>query len=106
MGDENFTPATGGFLLRASDDGGWENLGYIGEVGITITDSDDIDVWQGRLAELNQTVSIAVKPQWWSLNRLYKLVTGRYMYTVPRLRRWNKGHGRGCNAGRNRHPRH
>lgn len=92
MGDENFTPTTGGFLLRASDDGGWENLGYIGEDGITI--SDDYEVWAGKLLELSQTVSIAVKPQWWSLNRFFKLATGRYKYTVPRLRRWNKGHRR------------
>lgn len=106
MGDENFTPATGGLLFKMSDDGEWENLGYIGEVGMTFTDSDDVEVWQGKLAELNQTVSIAVKPQWWSLNRFYKLATGRYKYTVPRLRRWNKGHGRSRNAGRNRHPRH
>lgn len=92
MGDENFTPATGGFLLRASDDGGWENLGYIGEDGITI--SDDYEVWAGKLLELSQTVSVAVKPYWWSLNRFFKLATGRYKYTVPRLRRWNKGHRR------------
>lgn len=92
MGDEDFAPLNSGFLVKASDDGEWESLGYIGEVGITI--SDDYDVWQGKLAELNQTVSIAVKPYWWSLNRLYKLATGRYKYTVPRLRRWNKGHGR------------
>lgn len=92
MGDENFTPATGGFLRRASDDGEWENLGYIGEYGITI--SDDYEVWAGKLLELNQTVSVAVKPYWWSLNRFFKLATGRYKYTVPRLRRWNKGHGR------------
>lgn len=104
MGDENFTPATGGFLLRASDDGEWENLGYIGEDGITI--SDDYEVWAGKLLELSQTVSVAVKPYWWSLNRFFKLATGRYKYTVPRLRRWNKGHGRSRNAGRNRHPRH
>lgn len=94
MGDENFAPLNSGFLVKASDDGERENIGYIGEVGITFPDSDDIDVWQGKLAELNQTVRIAVRPYWWSLNRLYKLVTGRYMYTVPRLRRWNKGHGR------------
>ena len=105
MGDEDFAPLNSGFLLKASDDGEWENIGYIGADGITI-DSDDVEVWSGKLLELNQTVSIALRPQWWSLNRLYKLVTGRYMYTVPRLRRWNKGHGRGCNAGRNRHPRH
>lgn len=92
MGDENFAPLNSGFLFRASDDGEWENLGYIGEVGITI--SDDYDVWQGKLDELNQTVSFAVRPHWWALNRLYKLVTGRYKYTVRSLRRWNKGHGR------------
>lgn len=95
MGDENFAPLNSGFLVKASDDGEWENLGYIGEDGITITDSDDYEVWQGKLLELNKTVTIAVRPYWWSLNRLYKLVTGRYEYTVPRLRRWNKGHGRG-----------
>jgi hypothetical protein len=93
MGDEDATFASGGFMFRASDDGEWENLGYIGEDGITI-DSDDVEVWQGKLAELNQTVTIALNPQWWSLNRLYKLVTGRYRYTVRSLRRWNKGHRR------------
>lgn len=93
MGDEDFAPLNSGFLLKASDDGEWENLGYISEDGITI-DSDDVEVWQGKLLELNQTVSIALKPQWWSLNRLYKLVTGCCRYTVPRLRRWNKGHRR------------
>jgi len=93
MGDEDFAPLNSGFLLKASDDGEWENIGYIGADGITI-DSDDVEVWSGKLLELNQTVSIALRPQWWSLNRLYKLVTGRYRYTVPRLRRWNKGHGR------------
>lgn len=92
MGDEDFAPATGGLLFKMSDDGELENLGYIGEDGITI--SDDYEVWAGKLLELNQTVSIAVKPYWWSLNRLYKLVIGRYKYTVPRLRRWNKGHRR------------
>ena len=92
MGDEDFAPATGGLLFKMSDDGELENLGYIGEDGITI--SDDYDVWSGKLLKLNQTVSIAVRPYWWSLNRLYKLVTGRYRYTVPRLRRWNKGHRR------------
>lgn len=94
MGDENFAPLNSGFLVKASDDGEWENIGYIGEVGITFPDSDDIEVWQGKLAELNQTVRIAVRPYWWSLNRFFKLATGRYKYTVPRLRRWNKGHGR------------
>ena len=94
MGDEDFAPLNSGFLLKASDDGEWENLGYISEDGMTLTDSDDVEVWQGKLAELNQTVRIAVRPYWWSLNRLYKLVTGRYKYTVPRLRRWNKGHRR------------
>lgn len=94
MGDENFAPLNSGFLVKASDDGEWESIGYIVEDGITFPDSDDIEVWQGKLADLNQTVSIAVRPQWWSLNRLYKLVTGRYRYTVPSLRRWNKGHGR------------
>lgn len=94
MGDENFAPLNSGFLVKASDNGEWESLGYIGEDGITFSDSGGYEVWQGRLAELNQTVRIAVRPYWWSLNRLYKLVTGRYRYTVPRLRRWNKGHRR------------
>lgn len=92
MGDEDFAPLNSGFLVKVSDDGEWESLGYIGEDGITI--SDDYEVWAGKLLELNQTVSVAVKPQWWSLNRFFKLATGRYKYTVPRLRRWNKGHGR------------
>jgi hypothetical protein len=106
MGDESATFASGGFMFRASDDGEWENIGYIGDGGIAFSDSDDIEVWQSKLAELNQTVRIAVRPYWWSLNRLYKLVTGRYRYTVRSLRRDNKGHGRSLHAGHNRHPRH
>lgn len=94
MGDEDFAPLNSGFLVKASDNGEWESIGYIGEGGITFSDSDDIEVWQGKLSELNQTVRIAVRPHWWSLNRFFKLVTGRYKYTVPRLRRWNKGHRR------------
>lgn len=97
MGDENATFASGGFMFRSSDDGEWENLGYIGEDGISLSaDGDDeMEVWADKLVELsNQPMTITLRPQWWSLNRLYKLVTGRYKYTVPRLRRWNKGHGR------------
>ena len=96
MGDENATYANGGFMFKASDDGEWESVGYIGDDGISLSGGDEeLEVWAGRLVELpNEPVSIVVRLQWWSLNRLYKLVTGRYKYTVPRLRRWNKGHRR------------
>ena len=95
MGDENFAPLNSGFLAKASGDGEWESVGYIGDDGISLSGGDEeLEVWAGKLAELNQTVSIALRPQWWSLNGFYKLVTGRYKYTVPRLRRWNKGHRR------------
>lgn len=33
MGDENFAPLNSGFLVKASDDGEWESLGYIGADG-------------------------------------------------------------------------
>lgn len=97
MDDENATYANGGFMFKASDDGEWESIGYIGEDGISLSGGDEeLEVWAGRLVELsNKPVAIAVRPHWWSLNRFYKLATGRYKYTVPRLRRWNKGHGRG-----------
>ena len=96
MGDENFAPLNSGFLVKASDDGEWENIGYIGDDGISLSGGDEeLEVWAGRLVELsNEPVAIVVRPQWWSLNRLYKFVIGRYKYTVPRLRRWNKGHRR------------
>lgn len=95
MGDENFAPLNSGFLVKASDDGEWESIGYIGEDGISLSADGELETWSSKLANLaNEPMTITLKPQWWSLNRLYKLVTGRYKYTVPRLRRWNKGHRR------------
>lgn len=105
MGEEGYGFASGGYMLRANDDGSWENIGYIGEEDVTfVADSDDdrLETWHGRLAELaNEPVTITLRPEWWSLNRLYKLVTGRYRYSVRSLRRENKGHRRNRNAGRN-----
>lgn len=95
MGDE--TTVAGGFLYRSVDDGEWECLGYVGDDGISLSSDGDeeLEVWAGRLAELsNEPVAIALKPHWWALNNLYKLVMGRPKYTVPMLRRWNKGHRR------------
>lgn len=96
MGDEDFAPLNSGFLVKASDNGEWENIGYIGDDGISLSGGDEeLEVWAGRLVELsNEPVAIAVRPHWWALNNLYKLVIGRPKYTVPMLRRWNKGHGR------------
>lgn len=90
MGDE--TPVAGGFLYRSVDDGEWESLGYVGDDGISLSDGDDMEVWRGVLHD--EAVTIALKPHWWALNNLYKLVIGRPKYTVPMLRRWNKGHRR------------
>lgn len=90
MGDE--TPVAGGFLYRSVDDGEWESLGYVGDDGISLSGDDDMEVWRGVLHD--EAVTIAVKPHWWALNNLYKLVIGRPKYTVPMLRRWNKGHRR------------
>lgn len=69
---EDYEPATGGVMFREAD-GEWESLGYVGVDGISFDSGE---------------------PCWWSLNRLYKLVFGRAKYTVPRLRRDNKGHRR------------
>lgn len=97
MGDESGF-ATGGFVFRATDSDEWENLGYVGEGGVSLsTDSDDdeTELWAGRLMELsNEPITFRLKSHWWSLNRLYKLVTGRCRYTVPKLRRDRKGHPR------------
>lgn len=109
MGDENATFASGGFMFRAGDDGEFENLGYVDEGGISLSaDSDDeLDVWADKLVELsNQPMTIALKPEWWCRNRLCKLFTGRYVYSVRSLRRDNKGHRRNRHADSNRHPRH
>lgn len=109
MGDENATFASGGFMFMAGDDGEWQNLGYVDEGGISLSADidDELEVWSGKLVELsNQPVTITLRPEWWSLNRLYKLVTGRYRYSVRSLRRDNKGHRRNRRAGRNQHPRH
>lgn len=91
MGDE--TPVAGGFLYRSVDGGEWESLGYVDEDGISLSGGDDgMEVWHGVLHD--EAVTIAIKPHWWALNNLYKLVIGRPKYTVPMLRRWNKGHRR------------
>lgn len=90
MGDE--TPVAGGFLYRSVDDGEWESLGYVGDDGISLSGDDDMEVWQGVLSD--EPVTVVLKPHWWALNNLYKLVIGRPKYTVPMLRRWNKGHRR------------
>ena len=95
MGDE--TPVAGGFMYRLVNDGEWENLGYVCDDGISLSSGDDeeLEVWAGRLVELsNEPVTIAVRPHWWALNNLYRLVTGRPRYTISMLRRWNKGHRR------------
>ena len=98
MGEESYGFASGGYMLRANDDGSWENLGYIDGDGISLaadSDEKEMEAWHGKLAELtNEPVTITFRPQWWSLNRLYKLVTGRYKYSVRSLRRENKGHRR------------
>lgn len=104
MGDENATFASGGFMFRLCENGKLNNLGYVHESGISFYPDDDeqLEAWHGRLAELaNQPVTIVLRPEWWSLNRLYKLVTGRYRYSVCSLRRDNKGHRRNRHAGRN-----
>ena len=97
MGDENNCPA-GGFMFRADESGEWESLGYVGADGISFgADCDDgeLEEWTGKLVELaNQQFTFRLKFQWWSLNRFYKLVTGRYKYTVRSLRRDRKGHPR------------
>lgn len=95
MGDESFTPATGGFMFKANGNGVWENVGYVDDGGISfVSDSDEeeLDVWAGKLFDSCDAGFFAVKPTWWALNRLYKLVTGRYRYTVPKLRKGKKGH--------------
>ena len=97
MGDESFTPATGGFMFKTSDDGEWQNLGYVSEDAISfVSDSDEeeLDVWAGKPFDSCDTGFFAVKPTWWALNELYKIAFGRPMYTVPSLRRDNKGHRR------------
>lgn len=97
MGDENFAPLNGCSLFKASDDGEWENVGYVDEGGISLSayGYDELEAWSNKLVELsNEPMTIVLKPQWWSLNKFYKLVTGRYRYTVRSLRRWNKGHRR------------
>ena len=93
MGDEK-TYASGGLLFKAGDGGEWENLGYISDEGISIASDEDLEVWQGRLPELDKPVTIALKPMWWSLNRLYKLVYGHHRYTIASLRKEGKGHKR------------
>ena len=80
-----------------ADGNEWQNLGYVGEGGISLSaDNDELEVWSGKLAKLaSEPVTVAIKPEWWSLNGLYRLITGRARYTVPMLRKRRKGH-RGC----------
>lgn len=98
MGDENQGYASGGFMFKCSDDGEWQNLGYIGDSGISFaadSDDDELEMWAEKLAELSQTMTIRLRIEWWSLNRFYKKLIGRCRYTVPSLRKGKKGHLRG-----------
>lgn len=95
MDDKKSPLASGGFMFKATDDGEWQNLGYVDEGGIAfVSDSDEeeLDKWHEALLKLNEPVSFTLRPEWYSLNRLYKLAAGRCRYTVPMLRHGRKGH--------------
>lgn len=104
MGDENATFVSGGYMFRASDDGEWENLGYVDEGGVLLSaDSgdDELDKWHEMLLSLSEPVSFELKLPWYMTNEWYRIFTGRYRYSVRSLRRENKGHRRNRHAGRN-----
>ena len=95
MEDHKSPVATGGFMFKATDDGEWQNLGYVDEGGIAfVSDSDEeeLDRWHEALSKLHEPVSFTLRTEWYSLNGLYNLATGRCRYTVPSLRRGKKGH--------------
>lgn len=95
MGDEDFTPATGGFVFMSGDGGEWESLGYVDEGGISLTadsDEEELDRWHETLLSLSEPVSFRIKLPWYMENEWYRIFTVRLRYTVPTLRRGRKGH--------------
>ena len=98
MGNENYAQASGGFMFKCSDDGEWQNLGYIGDSGISFaadSDDDELGKWHDMLLSLNKPVTFKIKFPWYMENEWYRIFTGRLKYTVPSLRRNRKGHPRG-----------
>lgn len=95
MGDEIPTFASGGFMFRATDDGEWESLGYVGEFGISFvsnSDEDEPEAWTGKLLDTGETVSFRLKLPWYMQNTWFWIFTGHYKWTVPKLRKGRKGH--------------
>lgn len=48
MDDKKSPVATGGFMFKATDDGEWQNLGYVDEGGISLvsdSDEEELDRW-------------------------------------------------------------
>lgn len=95
MEDHKSPVATGGFMFKATDDGEWQNLGYVDDGGISLTadsDEEELDRWHEALLKLNEPVSFRIKLPWYMENEWYRIFTGRLRHTVPSLRRGRKGH--------------
>lgn len=95
MEDHKSPVATGGFMYMATDDGEWQNLGYVDEGGISLaadSDEEELDRWHEALLKLNEPVSYRFKLPWYMENEWYRIFTGRLKWTVPMLRRGKKGH--------------
>lgn len=95
MGDEEAKFASGGFMFKATDDGEWENVGYVDEGGISFasdSDEEELDRWHEALLKLNEPVSFRIKLPWYMKNEWYRIFTGRLRWTVPMLRKGRKGH--------------
>ena len=91
MPEEN-TPASGGLMFMSSGDGEWQNLGYVGDGGITLTSgNDELEPWADKPLELSRK-RITFRPIWYTVNPMCRLLGVRPAYTIRSLRRGGKSH--------------
>ena len=92
---EEGTPASGGFIFTSNGDGEWQNLGYVGDGGITLTSgNDELEPWADKLLELSNK-QITFWPIWYTVNPMCRLLGVRPAYTIRLLRRGGKSHRKG-----------
>ena len=84
-----------GGLVYAKNDGGWQQLGFIGGDGISLSANDEteLSVYAQILSEL-PCQSFAFTIPWWGMNGFMRVFDPSKppAYTVRNLRRGGKSH--------------
>lgn len=84
-----------GGLVYAKSDGGWQQLGHVGEDGISLSTDEETELsaYAQILSEL-PCQSFTLTIPWWGMNRFLRVFgSSRWpAYTVRNLRRGGKSH--------------